>query len=162
MSTSWDPGQLSAARLRDAHAYWDVLRGGRAMPARGDIDPVEMRGFLPFVMLIDVLDPLDFQYRLIGTEVRNISQRNYTGMRFSALPGKGPESVVWAGCEEVVRSKVPYSRTPPYVGPEAHLRRCENLLLPLSDDGFNVTTILKVISFERGLPTPPAHRPASA
>jgi hypothetical protein len=162
MSTSWDPGQLSAARLREAYAYWDGLRGGRAMPSRGDIDPIDMRGFLAFVMLIDVLDPLDFRYRLIGTEARNILHRNYTGLRFSELPGKGPGSIVWATCEQVVRSRAPFSRTPPYVGPEAHLQRCENLLLPLSGDGVNVTTILKVISFERGLPKRPAHLPADA
>jgi hypothetical protein len=38
----------------------------------------------------------------------------------------------------------------PYVGPERFLRSDENLLLPLSNDGVNVTMIFTVISFERG------------
>jgi hypothetical protein len=159
MSTSWRPDQLSAARLQQAYAYWDRKRGSRAMPARSDIDPIDMHLFLSYVMLIDVLKPLDFRYRLIGTEVRNISHRDYTGMRFSEVPGKDRGSVVWSNCEQVVQTKAPFSRSPPYVGPQSYLQKCENLLLPLSSDGVRVTMIMQVISFERGLPPPP--RPAS-
>jgi hypothetical protein len=164
VSTNWHPDQLSAARLRQAYAYWNGKRGVRGMPARTEIDPIDMRGFLPYVMLVDVLDPLDFRYRLIGTEVRNISHRDYTGMRFSDIPGKGPGSVVWSNCQHVVQTMAPFSRTPPYVGPQSYLQKCENLLLPLSSDGASVTTIMQVISFERGMPAPPrpAPRPTDA
>ncbi len=151
MPTVFDPSQLSAPRLRQAFAYWQGKRAGRAMPSRRDIDPVEMPQLLPYVMLIDVLpEPLDFRYRLIGTEVRAIVARDYTGLRFSEVPGKGKDSVVWGNCEEVVRRKAPLSRSPPYVGPEPHLTRCENVLLPLSEDDREVSMILLVISFERG------------
>lgn len=151
MSTIWHPNQLSASRLRLAYGYWDGKRNGRTMPSRPDIDPTEMGGFLPYVMLIDVIEPHDFRYRLIGTEVRRISHRDHTGRRFSEIDGKGPGSVVWSNCERVVETKAPFSRSPPYVGPESHMQKCENLLLPLSGDGVNVTMILQVISFERGV-----------
>ena len=122
------------------------------MPRRRDIDPVEIPRLLPYIMLIDVLrEPDDFRYRLIGTEVRSISRRDYTGLRFSEVPGKGSGSVVWENCVEVVRSKTPFSRSPPYVGPEEYLQRCENLLLPLSEKDDEVNVIMQVISFERGL-----------
>lgn len=46
-------------------------------------------------MLIDVLEaPLDFRYRLIGTDARGILKQGYTGKRLSELPGKGKGSVV--------------------------------------------------------------------
>jgi hypothetical protein len=151
MTTVFDPSSLAAPRLRQAYAYWHGKLAGRAMPARRDIDPVEMPQLLPYVMLVDVLaDPLDFRYRLIGTEVRAILARDYTGSRFSEVPGKGSDSVVWRNCAEVVRHKAPLSRSPPYVGPERDLRRCENVLLPLSEDGKEVSMIMQVISFERG------------
>lgn len=141
--------ELHAERLRTAFAYWDAKRNGHLMPSRSDIDPVEIPALLPYVMLIDVLSgPLDFRYRLIGTAARNISRRDYTGLRFSELPGKGKDSELWRGCEEVVRSRAPYSHKPPYVGSDAFVRNCENVILPLSDDGADVTTILKVISFD--------------
>ena len=148
----FDPSELSAPHLQEAFSYWLSKRGSRAMPSRRDIDPVEMPKLLPYLMLIDVIpEPLDFRYRLIGTEVRAISRRDYTGMLFSQLPGKGRGSVVWEGCAETVRACAPFSRTPPYVGPEQHLADCENLLLPLSEDGATVNMIMKVISFRRGL-----------
>jgi hypothetical protein len=147
-----DPLHLTAPRLRDAYAYWRGKRNGRLMPTRADIEPTEIPALLPFLMLIDVVAaPLDFRYRLIGTEARSILRRDYTGQHFSQIPGKGKDSILWRGCEAVVREKLPISETPPYVGPDRFLRNCENLLLPLSDDRINVTTILKFVSFERGL-----------
>lgn len=104
---------------------------------------------LPYVMLVDVVEPLDFRYRLIGTAARSIMRRDYTGLLFSQIPGKGQSSVLWQGCESVARGKLPLSLSPPYVGTES-LKECENVLLPLSDNRVNVTMILKVISFERG------------
>lgn len=124
------------------------------MPARADLDPTEISELLPWVILVDVL-PGDFRYRLIGTEVCRISHADYTGQLFSALPGKGPGSVVWSNCEEVVRRKAPFSRSPPYVGPVAHFRDCENLLMPLSADGEAVNMIFQVVSFERRAPQGP-------
>jgi len=151
MPSVLDPSTLGAPRLREAFAYWDGKRAGRVMPCRGDIDPVEMPRLLPYVMLIDVLAaPVDFRYRLIGTEVRAIAARDYTGRRFSEVVGKGRGSVVWDGCEQVVATRAPYTGSPPYVGPERELRRCENLLLPLSENGSDVSMIFKIISFERG------------
>jgi len=119
------------------------------MPSRADIDPVEIPALLPYVMLIDVVEPLNFRYRLIGTEARSIMRRNYTGRLFSEIEGKGDSSILWQGCEAVVRGKQPLSLTAPYVGTDA-LRHCENVMLPLSDNRVDVTMILKVISFERG------------
>lgn len=149
MATDFDPGKLSAPRLREALAYWRSKLAGRAMPSRRDLDPVDMPRLLPYVMLMDVLvGPLDFRYRLIGTEARSILKHDYTGIRFSELPGKGKGSIVWDNCEQVVATGAPYSRNVPYVGPERYVRGCENLLMPLSENGIDVNMIVKVISFE--------------
>ena len=164
MPTIHDPLALTAPRLRQAYAYGANKAGDRPMPARRDIDPTEIPSLLPFVMLLDVIpEPLDFRYRLIGTQVVNISHANYTGKLFSELPGKGSGSSVWNSCEQVVLTKAPFSEPPPYVGPEQSLRECENLLLPLSEDGARVNMILKIISFELRRSSAAeikAHRPA--
>jgi len=144
-----DASALAAPRLREAYAYWSGKLAGRPMPRRRDIDPVEIPALLPYVVLIDVLsDPLDFRYRLIGAEVRNISKANYTGKRFSELPDKARGGVIWDSCEQTVLAARPFSQSPSYIGPERSVRGCENLLLPLSEDGVRVSMILKVISFE--------------
>ena len=150
MPLVFDPATLKAPRLKEAFAHWESLRRGRAMPSRRDLDPVDIPRLLPYLMLVDVEpEPLDFRYRLIGTEARSILARDYTGLRFSALPGKGRGSIVWDNCEQVVVTRSPVSRSAPYVGPETYLRDCENLLLPLSEDGCEVNMIVKFISFSR-------------
>lgn len=136
--------------LRTALAYWKSKRDGRPMPARRDLDPIEMPRLLPWVILIDVFhDPIDFRYRLIGTEVVAIARRDFTGSRFSDLDGKGPDSVVWDNCLTVVRTRAPFSRLPPYEGPRDDLHGGQNLLMPLSSDGGRVDMIFQVVAFRR-------------
>lgn len=67
-----DPSlQFTRKPPADGYAYWASLRRDRAMPARRDIDPVAMRGFLPHVCLVEVhrgKGPLpDYRIRLAGT-----------------------------------------------------------------------------------------------
>ena len=119
-----DASMLGAVRLKEAYAYWASKRGLRPMPRRCDIDAVEIPALLPYLTLIDVLsDPFDFRYRLIGGEVRRISHGNYTGKRFSELPGKSRGSVIWDTCEQTVLARNPFSQSPPYVGPRSEERR---------------------------------------
>ena len=135
--------------LRRGLAYWHSKRRGRPMPARRDLDPIEIPHLLPWVLLIDVLcDPLDFRYRLIGTEVVAVSRRDFTGFRFSELAGKGPESVLWDNCLTVVRTRAPFSRRPPYIGPCDDVLSGQNLLMPLSSDGETVDMIFQLIAYQ--------------
>src|SRR5690349_8298694 len=70
-----DPAPLALATLPDSltrlFCYWQAKRGGRAMPARADIDPAEIKALLPYMILVDVIYDteagLDFVYRLVGT-----------------------------------------------------------------------------------------------
>ncbi|WP_179953923.1 PAS domain-containing protein [Denitrobaculum tricleocarpae] len=64
-----------AARLtfdvqRDLLEYWDVIRGEGHLPARSDFDPLAVPHALPYVGLIDIIEPgPQFRYRLIGTKL---------------------------------------------------------------------------------------------
>jgi hypothetical protein len=41
-------------RFRRLYDYWHEKRGTRAMPSRADIDPLELKGVLGWVLLLDV------------------------------------------------------------------------------------------------------------
>ena len=58
---------LADPRLAALYDYWDGKRAGRAMPARADIDPVEMRAWLGHLLLIEIAEDGRFVYRLYGT-----------------------------------------------------------------------------------------------
>jgi hypothetical protein len=55
--------------LLSALAYWDRKRGGRILPERRDVDPLELdRRLLPQLLLIEI-DGGRYRFRLVGTEI---------------------------------------------------------------------------------------------
>ena len=135
--------------LRGAREYWDSKLGARLMPARRDFDPIlEVPKLLPWIVLTDVLrDPLDFRYRLIGTEVVLRSRSNYTGKRFTELAHTAPPSQVWNDRVRVIESRAPVLAEPPYTGAVAEISRVCGIHLPLSDDGVAVNMIMTVVDY---------------
>ena len=136
--------------IDQALAYWQRIRGSRAMPARADFSPADIPKLLPYVILMDVLrDPLDFRYRVVGTEIDRICARNYKGMKFSELPDKRDPNPIWRHHREAVEARAPVRRELSYVGPDGDVRRIEHCLMPLSSDGESVDHILVAVEIER-------------
>ncbi len=75
------PEIVSSEKVLDFYRFWLArCRDGR-LPAKSDMDPVEMAPFLSSLVLLKLhRDPLDFEYRVIG---ENIISRlgNMTGRR---------------------------------------------------------------------------------
>ncbi|WP_416896957.1 MAG: PAS domain-containing protein [Minwuia sp.] len=74
--------------IREGHAFWDALRGTRPWPARTDLDPLDVpRHLLPHMLMIDVErgPPRRFRWRLIGTHITSVMQRDSTGRYFDEL-----------------------------------------------------------------------------
>jgi len=129
--------------------YWNSwLEKADGMPARKDLDVREVGKYLPHVVVFDILsDPLDFRYRLVGTEVRAHTHADYTGRNLSDMEGKGPGSKIWGFLDEVRTSKQPLFREVPYVGPQQAFMRSTLLFLPLADDHQTPDKILLVSNF---------------
>lgn len=133
-------------------AYWNSRRGDRAMPTRADLDPADIRRLLPNVVLIDVLhEPLDFCFRLLGTEVDRIVAGNLQGWRFSEIPHMRQGSTLWAQHAAVVAGRQPSICTIDYVGPDRHVgRQIRQLHAPLTDgQGIEVVMIFTILQIER-------------
>ena len=131
--------------------YWTRMRGDRRMPSREDLNPLEIPDLLPYVMLIDVLpEPLDFRFRLLGTEHDQIVGGDYRGRCFSSLPHTAPGNPIWDQYAEVVTRRQPVCGQVSYVGRDADVsRRFEHALMPLSCDGENVDMIFVVSAIDR-------------
>jgi hypothetical protein len=56
---------------------------GRALPSRSDIDPIEIPRLLPHIMLVDVMGPGLYRYRLVGTEIATAMGVNARGVLLS-------------------------------------------------------------------------------
>lgn len=126
------------------------------MPARSDIDPDEIRRFLPYVTLVDVVgDTRRYVYRLVGTKEVALRGRDPTGKSIAeAFFGRSVETVL-VKYDTVCRSHAPFHERDDYQVVDRYVGE-ENLFLPLSDDGQTVNKIM-VLSINRDLyEMPPA------
>ena len=139
--------QLSAVQ-RDFLAYWRKQAGDRMAPRRRDFDVLHVAKLMPHAVIFDVLhDPLDFRYRLVGTAVREMSSREYTGMKFSEIEGRGPGSNIWSILDNVRAGRKPALNSIPYVGPKKDFMALNNLVLPFVDENEETVMIVAVTHF---------------
>jgi hypothetical protein len=135
--------------VKRGYAYWRGRCSAR-LPARAMIDPTDIPNLLPHVVIHGVRrEPLDFVYRLIGTEVRRHMAEDRTGQWMSAIPGQQPPSQIWNNLARIAASGRPVLNQTPYVGPHSDFVRMESVQLPLAADGVTVDMILVFVDFLR-------------
>jgi hypothetical protein len=133
--------------LKRGYAYWRSRCGPR-LPSRAMIDPTDIPALLPHIVLHGVKrDPLDFIYRLIGTEVRRHMAQDRTGQWMSAIPEQHAPSQIWTNLATIVETRRPLVNRTPYAGPHQHFVTMEDLQLPLAADGVTVDMILVFVDF---------------
>ncbi|MBX3494401.1 MAG: PAS domain-containing protein [Parvibaculum sp.] len=146
------PDQLEHPTLAAIHAYWDAKRGGRAMPARADINPPELREHLGWIILLDVLPDLsDFRYRLVGTKVARYFGGDGTGQTISQAFqafGAGAIKGVQAVHRKAARDRVPVRARGEAAWLADGFDYFDSVYLPLSDDGETVNMILSAFVFD--------------
>ena len=139
-------GQWSET-LRAAVDYWRNKRGARAMPAREDIDPLELRHLLPNLYLLDVLGPSRYRYRLIGTMIAARLKSDATGKDVDgSLFGENAPAII-AMYDHVANHKAPIVNNARLFWTEVNWLNYTSVILPLSTDGTNVNMILGAMDF---------------
>jgi len=144
----WNPrGEDCQSELvRQILEYWQYKCRGRKMPARADLDPLEMRGALNHMIMIEIhRDPLRFRTRLVGSEQVKRRGFDFTAKWLDELP-EGYRAVVLPRAEaiaargEPVRSRIRKEMDGRFFDYEA-------VWLPLGVDGQNTTMIMVVQEF---------------
>ena len=98
--------------------YWNDLRGPADLPAYAQFDATALPSLLPDLLVFRVhSDPLDFEYSLIGANVRRIHRENRRGQRMSTIDGQSQGSQIWDFLVETVNRRDAISFTSPYAGP---------------------------------------------
>ncbi len=121
------------------------------MPLRRDIDPIELKGHLPSLFMLDVIeDGRDFRYRLVGTTIAAMSGRDVTGAKLSTLYHADPDALARIATlfGPVISERRPvFARGTVFWRPERDFRRFEAGYFPLSTDGETVDIILAEVRF---------------
>jgi hypothetical protein len=153
--SSNDPDWLAAAAadIQTVYRYWKDKAGARRMPARRDIDPVDLVPFLPSIMLVDVCTPAPesgnaaahghYVYRLVGTREVEMRGSDPTGKPVATHALGGMTDLALQNYDTVVRTRMPlFDRNEEDVQIHERLRDLDSVLLPLSSDGDRVDMVL--------------------
>ena len=123
------------ATFLEFYEYWLRQGAGKAMPARADIDPLDIPQLLANVFLMDVMPgpPQRFRFRLVGTRIAELEGEMTNKFLDEFVPGAAGTAMA-RHYEDTVEGRLSVRRE------TLHWRKREYinydvLLLPLSSDG---------------------------
>lgn len=123
----------------DLYHYWMKIKGGRLMPARADINVVDLKHILPTLMVLEYIDEEEtFLFKLMGTTcVKYYGEKTGKTMNMFEEYRDAEKRLL-----RMVTEKEPYY----VVGTLGHINKnyihTSFIVLPLSDDNFNVNKVL--------------------
>jgi hypothetical protein len=126
---------MKHAASRALHAYWDLLRNGRAAPERGDLDPRALRKVLGDVFLLELEGLRRFQVRLAGTRLCALFCREMKGTQLDTLFVPEDRSEIAALLAEVADLVTPVVAGLQGETAEHHVLDLELIALPLRHHG---------------------------
>ena len=131
-------------KIRALHDYWAGKRRGRAMPARADLDPIDIPALLPHVFLIEVkaAEPQLLTYRVFGTALVELFGFDFTLQEVGkgTLPEHLPEMRARYG--RVIRDGQPYYHRTRLRDRLNDFTDVDRIILPLSPDGARVDQMI--------------------
>ena len=144
-----DPGLgFEDPRMVELLDYWRRKRGGRTMPSRADIDPIDLKAHLGNLCLIDVeQNPLRMRYRLIGSNITQKMGRDATGRYYDEIYAGQLLEDVQASFRWIVEHRAPLRTHGQAFYPDKNFYRYEIINLPLADDGTTVNMVLGNLTF---------------
>lgn len=151
--TSIDFLNRCSVHVASFYHHWDAKRQGRRMPSRADFDPIEMKEWLPGIILVDVEHlPRKLTYRLVGSRSVALRQSDVTGRTVE----EGYHGLTLAEVLENYRLVVDeqvlvydYDATNSRSG---LMRDSETLMLPLSSDDTTVDKVIVYLEVEEAPP----------
>lgn len=142
---AWSPALVEDCHpsLRTLYQYWVEKRGTRSMPARGDIDPIDLKPLLPLLILIDVVpDPRRYVYRLVGTHEVEMRGIDPTGKPIEEAYYAESAGETASYLDQVVRTRQPVLYRGTYRPLSTRTQREDVIFLPLSKDAETVSMIM--------------------
>jgi hypothetical protein len=86
--------------------YWATVKAARRFPARAELTLRGMAPFLPYSVIVGVIDDgADFEYRYVGDAQRQAFRSYFKGLRITQIEAAAPElGALLRGVYEQVRS----------------------------------------------------------
>jgi hypothetical protein len=79
--------RIGDGRMLEVFDYWNDKRGDKTMPARTDIDLLDLPSQLPNLFLVDVeTAPRRYRYRVVGSNLTDVLRENLAGRYVDEMP----------------------------------------------------------------------------
>jgi hypothetical protein len=145
-----DPIEIRDPRLLGLFRYWRGKCHDRIMPARRDIDPIEMKRWLGNLLLVEFpADPMQYRVRLDGVNIVQFYGNSREGKGLEVMTSEKERRIVLPQYLVVLEHKQPAYYESEFVTSEGVPTSQRKLLLPLSEDGERVNMILGGLYFDR-------------
>lgn len=139
----FSPDKIRDEELRELHGYWLSKRRDGGLPARRDIDPLEVPRLLKHLALLEVVgDAEDFVFVLAGSRIEDVHGRTLKGVSLGDLREDLEESPSIVDYVAAVRSGEPQYQQASLKEYGKEHWACRRLILPLSSDGARVDCLL--------------------
>jgi len=130
-------------RIEEFFVFWKSKCTGHRLPSRANIDPVEIVALLPYVTLVDVVQPgPEFVYRLVGAHERRHRGANPTGKSLDDAYSGLDREYCYGNYRYVAGTGQHLFDSTPEPAATGELVASEVLFVPLADDGETVDTIM--------------------
>jgi hypothetical protein len=138
--------KLAWPEFQFLYRYWRSKQAEGTLPARSAIHPAEFPKLLPRIYLVDVVradaPPLQFRYRLCGSEHFLINGKEITGLELAEAMAPQYVDAIRAVYSYVAESGQPHvARSFAAIEGRQHVVY-DRLLLPLANDGRTVNMML--------------------
>jgi hypothetical protein len=144
---SFDPATIRNTRLQLFFQYWNTKRGAAPCPRHSDIDPLEIRYALGYVLIAERRPPPDhFHFRLMGQELVERYGVDLTGRSLAAYPEPIYRELVRKTFSSVIDQRRPVLVDRNIVT-AGRRHRYEGLTLPLSSDGTTIDQVIACLDF---------------
>lgn len=143
---------LEVPEHRELFAYWrSKARPGR-LPARKDIDPIDIPKLLPWLSLVEVDwsgEAPRFRFRVVGTSVAERFGRDATGLWFEdAYDDPKIYEAQMAIFTQVATTRQPSLTRPVPPIPDREFITCRRLIVPMTGDDDRVSQMISLLNFD--------------
>ncbi|HET6157252.1 MAG TPA: PAS domain-containing protein [Dongiaceae bacterium] len=143
-STSEELLHHATGGVAQVFRYWNRARGDRVMPAPSDIDFLELRPWLPGIVMIEVSDGQEREliYRVVGERAVRLRGYDPTGMTVAKAAFGRSVPYVLTNYGVVIDLRIPLYGWNEIEKADGKRGGSGTLLLPLSENGHRVDWVL--------------------
>ncbi len=137
-------------QIRAAYHYWLSICNGNGYPSRQDLNPVDMKRLLPYVMLIDAPEkPTDIRIRLIGSAIIDFLGYDPTGRLMKEHLESNDSPELLKGYLDVMNTGYCHYLEDSLFSGSSESIRYHRLICPLSSDGLRIDCMFGAVCFDR-------------